>query len=237
MREGGRLCFYVNGEYKRYKGQVLTNLPDSEPLYGFVDLCGDAIRVRALPIVGKAVKQKLSYAFIWLFYTLDRSGGKGTGYSSGSLKRQHRTLPPRKNTLNPNVPTDTKKKSGTMFITSHTTSTSSMITDDSINRSMTLAVDTNVQLFSMPSKRWNNRAFGCFHEKASPNIIFKENRGIAIRQQPGKTNGFVFTQEPLRLEETFTVRLMELSGNYHVSLVSIILFTVLVTISHFRELA
>jgi len=53
VREGGRLCFYVNGEYKRYKGQVLTNLPDNEPLYGFVDLSGDAIRVRALPIVGK----------------------------------------------------------------------------------------------------------------------------------------------------------------------------------------
>ena len=86
---------------------------------------------------------------------------------------------------------------------------------------MTLAVDTSVQLISMNSKRWNNRAFGCFHEKASLNIIFKENRGVAIRKQPGKSNGFVFTQEPLRLEETFTIRLMELSGNYHVSLVSV----------------
>ena len=53
VREGGRLCFYVNGEYKRYKGQVLANIPESEPLYGFVDLCGDALRVRALPVVGE----------------------------------------------------------------------------------------------------------------------------------------------------------------------------------------
>ena len=53
VREGGRLCFYVNGEYKRYKGQTLANLPVSGPLHGFVELCGDAIRVRALPVVGK----------------------------------------------------------------------------------------------------------------------------------------------------------------------------------------
>lgn len=53
MREGGRLCIYVNGEYKRYKGQALANLPENEPLYGFVELCGDAARVRALPVVGR----------------------------------------------------------------------------------------------------------------------------------------------------------------------------------------
>jgi len=149
--------------------------------------------------------------------TLDRSAGRGTGYSSGSLRRQHRTLPPKKYTLDPNVPTETKKKSATIL-----SSSSSSIMNDSINRSMTLAVDTSVQLISMNSKRWNNRAFGCFHEKASPNITFKENRGVAIRKQPGKSNGFVFTQEPIRLEETFTIRLMELSGNYHVSLVSVL---------------
>jgi len=126
-------------------------------------------------------------------------------------------LPPKKYTLDPNVPTETKEKSATIFVSSSSSSNK----DDSINRSMTLAVDTSVQLISMNSKRWNNRAFGCFHEKASLNIIFKENRGVAIRKQPGKSNGFVFTQEPLRLEETFTIRLMELSGNYHVSLVSV----------------
>ena len=54
VREGGRLCFYVNGEYKRYKCQALANITDSKPLYGFVDLCGDALRVRALPVVGEA---------------------------------------------------------------------------------------------------------------------------------------------------------------------------------------
>jgi len=133
-------------------------------------------------------------------------------------------LPPKKYTLDPSVPTETKEKSATILVSSSSSSNK----DDSINRSMTLAVDTSVQLISMNSKRWNNRAFGCFHEKASPNIIFKENRGVAIRKQPGKSNGFVFTQEPLRLEETFTVRLMELSGNYHVSLVSVLCIVLVV---------
>ena len=63
MREGGRLCFYVNGEYKRYRGQALANIPESEPLYGFVELCGDALRVRALPVVGKD-------AIIYVIYNL-----------------------------------------------------------------------------------------------------------------------------------------------------------------------
>ena len=118
-------------------------------------------------------------------------------------------------------PVETKKKSATMRLSG--SSSSSLLghsDDNSINRSMTLTVGGNNELLSMTSKRWKNRAFGSFHERASPNIIFKENRGVALRKYPGDSNGFVFTQEPIRVEEKFIVRLLELNKNYHVSLVS-----------------
>lgn len=154
---------------------------------------------------------------ILLSVTLDRSGGRGGGYvSGGGILKHNRTLPPKKSTPDPNESIEMKKKSATLRLSG---SSSSSLFDDSISRSMTLAVGGSNELLSMTSKRWKNRAFGSFHERASPNIIFKENRGVALRKQPGDSNGFVFTQEPIRLEEKFVVRLLELSGNYHVSLV------------------
>lgn len=122
-------------------------------------------------------------------------------------------------------PVETKKKSATMRLSGSSSSSLLGHSDDnsinsSINRSMTLTVGGNNELLSMTSKRWKNRAFGSFHERASPNIIFKENRGVALRKHPGDSNGFVFTQEPIRVEEKFIVRLLELNKNYHVSLVS-----------------
>ena len=133
------------------------------------------------------------------------------------------TLPSKKSTAAASdpVPVETKKKSATMRLSG--TSTSSLMDvseDNSINRSMTLAVGGTNELLSMTSKRWKNRAFGSFHERSSPNIIFKENRGVALRKHPGDSNGFVFTQEPIRVEEKFVVRLLELNRNYHVSLVN-----------------
>lgn len=147
-------------------------------------------------------------------FLLDRSGGKGSGYVSGggALKR-NKTLP-RKITTDTDFSAETKKKSATMRI-----SGSSITSEESISRSMTLTTGDSNELISMTGKKWKNRAFGCFHEQASPNIIFKENRGVALRRQPGDSNGFVFTQEPIGLEENFTVRILELSEYYHVSLV------------------
>lgn len=215
VREGGRLCFYVNGEYKRYKGQALANLPENEPLYGFVELYGDAVRARVLPVVGEA--PAISYTIIIIMLLLDRSGGKGSGYVSGGglLKSNYRmALSPKKHSLD----SDTKNRGATLHLISSNSSFHSA-SDDSINRSMTIAAGSSSEL-SMSSMKWKNRAFGCFHERASPNITFKENRAIALRRQPGNSNGFVFTQEPIRLGETFVVRLLELSRNYHVSLVN-----------------
>lgn len=154
---------------------------------------------------------------------LDRSGGKGSGYVSGGGTLKHNratlTLQPKKSTPSQNEP---EKKSATLRISGSSSSSLVEISDDSssITRSMTLAVGGTNELLSMTSKRWKNRAFGSFHERASPNIIFKENRGVALRKHPGDSNGFVFTQEPIRLEEKFVVRLLELNRNYHVSLVS-----------------
>ena len=148
---------------------------------------------------------------------LDRSGGKGGGYVSGggTLKR-NRTLPKKAmSTADVDEQVETKQKSVTLRV-----STSSITSDESsVSRSMTLTVGDSSELLSMASKRWKNRTFGCFHERASPNIIFKENRGVALRKQPEGSNGFVFTQEPVRLEEKFIVGILELSEYYHVSLV------------------
>ena len=153
-------------------------------------------------------------------FILDRSGGKGGGYvSGGGTLKYNRTLPPKKSTPDPNESTETRKKSATLRLSGSSSSSLFDTSTDSINRSMTLAIGGSNELLSMTSKRWKNRAFGSFHDRASPNIIFKENRGVALRKQPGDSNGFVFTQEPIRLEEKFVVRLLELSGNYHVSLV------------------
>lgn len=129
------------------------------------------------------------------------------------------TLPPKKSLPSPSEPIETKKKSATLLPTS--SSSSFHKSDGSVNHSMTLAISGGNELLSMTGKKWKNRAFGSFHERASPNIIFKENRGVALRKHPGESNGFVFTQEPINLEERFVVRLIELSGNYHVSLVSL----------------
>jgi len=126
------------------------------------------------------------------------------------------TLPPKQYS---DAPADTKIKGVTLsHLTSSTTSSFHSASDNSINRSMTLATASSNEL-PKGKMKWKNRAFGCFHERASPNIIFKENRGIALRMQPGNSNGFVFTQEPIRLEEKFVVCLLELSRNYHVSMV------------------
>ena len=152
---------------------------------------------------------------------LDRSGGKGGGYvSGGGTLKYNRTLPSKKSTANvSDEPVETKKKSATMQLSGSSSSSLFDVSADSVNRSMTLAIGGSSELMSMASKKWKNRAFGSFHERASPSIIFKENRGVALRNQPGDSNGFVFTQEPIRLEEKFVVGLLELNGNYHCSLV------------------
>ena len=158
----------------------------------------------------------------WCGLLLDRSGGKGGGYvSGGGTLKYNRTLPTKKSTVNdPHEPVETKKKSATMRLSASTSSNSLFdASADSINHSMMSAIGGSSELMSMTSNKWKNRAFGSFHERASPSIIFKENRGVALRNNLGDSNGFVFTQEPIRIEEKFVVGLVELNGNYHCSLV------------------
>lgn len=152
------------------------------------------------------------------FLHLDRSGGRGGGYvgRGGSLKHGRMTLPPKKYTQSPVELVGVKKKSATLMVSSSLSSSYHSTSDNSISHNMTSGDGNEVTI----SSGLKNRAFGYFHEIASPNITFEENRGVALRKKPGGSNGFVFTQEPISLDEVFAVRLLELSGNYHVSLVS-----------------